>query len=64
MTCIFNKTHNVNAVSVLWGRVVVFPLSSRGSSTTVDGVDDRFYFDYVFGVVNGVYNLKYYCMVI
>ena len=53
----------MNTVSVLWGRVVVF-LSSRVVSTPVDGVDDRFYFDYVFGVVNGVYDLKYYCMVI
>ena len=41
-----------------------FSLSSRGLSTTVDGVDDWSYFDYVFGVVNGVYDLKYYCMVI
>ena len=37
-------------------RVVIFP--------TVDGIDDFSYFDYVFGVVNGVYDLKYYCMVI
>ena len=41
-----------------------FSLSSRGLSATVDGVDDWSYFDYVFGVVNGVYDLKYYCMVI
>ena len=33
-------------------------------SHTVDGVDDWSYFDYVFAVVNGVYDLKYYCMVI
>ena len=38
MTCISNETHNVNTVSVLWGRVVVF-LSSRVVSTPVDGVD-------------------------
>ena len=54
MTCISNETHKVNAVSVLWGRVVVF-LSSRVVSTPVDGVDDWSYFGYVFGVVNGVF---------
>ena len=47
---------------VLWERVVVFLYSSR--SHTVDGVDDWSYFGYVFGVVIGVYDLKYYCMVI
>ena len=50
--------------SQYYGRVVVFSLSSRVLPTTVDGVDDFSYFDYVFGVVNGVYDLKYYCMVI
>ena len=33
-------------------------------SHSVGGVDELSYFDYVFGVVNGVYDLKYYCMVI
>ena len=51
MTCISNETHNVNTVSVL-------------SGLSVDGFDDLSYFDYVFGVVNGVYDLKSYCMVI
>ena len=53
MTCISYETHNVNTVSVL-------------SETCCDDdyVDNFSYFDYVFGVVNGVYDLKYYCMVI
>ena len=54
---------NANAVSVLWGRVVVY-LQYGVFSTSVGGVDDLLYFDYVFGVVNGVYDLKSYCMVI
>ena len=54
---------NANAVSVLWGRVVVY-LQYGVFSTSVGGVDDLLYFDYVFGVVNGVYDLKYYCMLI
>ena len=53
---------NANAVSVLWGRVVVY-LQYGVFSTLVGGVDDLLYFDYVFGVVNGVYDLKS-CMVI
>ena len=51
-----------NPVSVLWGRVVVY-LQYGVFSTSVGGVDDLLYFDYVFGVVNGVYDLKS-CMVI
>ena len=51
------------AVSVLWGRVVVY-LQYGVFSTSVGGVDDLLYFDYVFCVVNGVYDLKSYCMVI
>ena len=50
-------------LSIMWTRSG-FSLSSRGLSATVDGVDDWSYFDYVFGVVNGVYDLKYYWMVI
>ena len=53
---------NANAVSVLWGRVVVY-LQYGVFSTSVGGVDDLLYFDYIFGVVNGVYDLKS-CMVI
>ena len=64
MTCISNKTHKVNAVSVLWGRVVVFPslqefFPQRLMVSMIDPTLDMF-----FGVVNGVYDLKYYCMVI
>ena len=63
MTCITYETHQGEcrfSVMVIRGGFY----SIMEFSHSVGGVDDLSYFDYVFGVVNGVYDLKYYCMVI
>ena len=52
------RFHNTPNVSIMGARSGFSLFESR--SHTVDGVDDWSYFDYVFGVVNGVYDLKYY----
>ena len=64
MTCITYETHQGECrFSVMVIRDGFCSVKTEFSHS-VGGVDDLSYFDYVFGVVNGVYDLKYYCMVI
>ena len=61
MTCI--ETHQGECrFSIRGTRCGLSPLWSF--STSVGGVEDFSYFDYVFGVANGVYGLKSFSMVI
>ena len=64
MTCITYETHQGECrYSVMVIRGGFYSVKTEFSHS-VGGVDELSYFDYVFGVVNGFYDLKYYCMVI